>query len=41
MLFLNRRGLDDVHCRFDVVEADGDAAAPRLRWIRDAFRAGE
>jgi putative endonuclease len=41
MLFLHRRGLDDAHCRFDVVEADGDAAAPRLHWIRDAFRAGE
>lgn len=41
MLFLHRRGLDDAHCRFDVVEADGSAEAPRLRWIRDAFRAGE
>ena len=41
MLFLHRRGLDDAHCRFDVVEADGAAEAPRLRWIRDAFRAGE
>lgn len=28
-------------CRFDVVEADGDPAAPRLHWIRDAFRADE
>jgi putative endonuclease len=35
------RGLDDAHCRFDVVEADGAADAPRLHWIRDAFRAGE
>lgn len=25
-------------CRFDVVEADGDPARPRLTWIRDAFR---
>lgn len=25
-------------CRFDVVEADGDPDAPRLHWIRDAFR---
>ena len=25
-------------CRFDVVEADGDPQAPRLHWIRDAFR---
>lgn len=25
-------------CRFDVVEADGDPQAPRLNWLRDAFR---
>ncbi len=25
-------------CRFDVIEADGDAHAPRLIWLRDAFR---
>ena len=25
-------------CRFDVVEATGDPDAPRLNWIRDAFR---
>lgn len=28
-------------CRFDVVEAQGDPASPRLIWIRDAFRADE
>lgn len=28
-------------CRFDVIEADGDPAAPRLRWLRDAFRADD
>lgn len=28
-------------CRFDVVEADGDSDAPRLHWIRDAFRADD
>ena len=28
-------------CRFDVVEADGDPAAPRLHWLRDAFRADD
>lgn len=28
-------------CRFDVVEADGDPQAPRLNWVRDAFRADE
>lgn len=41
LLFLHKRGLDDAHCRFDVVEADGAADAPRLHWIRDAFRAGD
>ncbi|MDR0183551.1 YraN family protein [Lysobacter arvi] len=28
-------------CRFDVVEADGDPASPRLSWLKDAFRADE
>nr|WP_246606692.1 YraN family protein [Lysobacter antarcticus] len=28
-------------CRFDVVEADGDPAAPHLNWLRDAFRADD
>lgn len=28
-------------CRFDVVEAEGDAAAPHLNWLRDAFRADD
>jgi putative endonuclease len=28
-------------CRFDVVEAEGDPDEPRLRWIRDAFRADD
>ncbi|HJR74876.1 MAG TPA: YraN family protein [Luteimonas sp.] len=28
----------DAACRFDVVEADGDPQAPRLNWLRDAFR---
>jgi putative endonuclease len=31
----------NVPCRFDVVEADGDPDAPRLHWIRDAFRADD
>lgn len=25
-------------CRFDVMDASGDADAPQLHWIRDAFR---
>lgn len=28
-------------CRFDVIEADGDPAAPQLHWLRDAFRADD
>lgn len=35
------RAYRDAHCRFDVIEADGDPAAPRLHWLRDAFRADD
>ena len=28
----------DTPCRFDVIDASGDPEAPRLEWIRDAFR---
>lgn len=28
-------------CRFDVVDASGDAAAPAFDWLRDAFRADD
>ncbi|RNF84296.1 YraN family protein [Lysobacter psychrotolerans] len=28
-------------CRFDVIEADGAPDAPRLNWLRDAFRADD
>lgn len=35
---LAHRAFADVPCRFDVVEAEGDPAAPVLNWIRDAFR---
>ena len=31
----------ELPCRFDVVEAAGDPDAPRLHWLRDAFRADE
>ena len=31
----------DAACRFDVVEASGDPQAPRLDWLRDAFRADD
>lgn len=28
-------------CRFDVIDACGDPSAPRLDWLRDAFRADD
>lgn len=28
-------------CRFDVIDASGDPHAPRLDWLRDAFRADD
>ncbi|MDE2407704.1 MAG: YraN family protein [Xanthomonadaceae bacterium] len=31
----------DAACRFDVVAASGNPAAPQLDWLRDAFRADE
>lgn len=45
-LFLMRSPLlktrrNDPSCRFDVIEATGDPAQPRLHWIRDAFRADD
>ena len=41
-LFLaEHRELRNAACRFDVVEADGDPAAPRITWLRDAFRADD
>ena len=41
-LFLgSHRQFRDSACRFDVVFADGDPAAPNLTWLRDAFRADD
>ena len=31
----------DAPCRFDVVAASGDPAAPHFDWLRDAFRADD
>ena len=31
----------DAPCRFDVVAASGDPAAPQLDWLTDAFRADD
>ena len=33
-----RPRLASLPCRFDVVEASGDPAAPTLKWLKDAFR---
>jgi putative endonuclease len=41
LFLLAHRRYANAPCRFDVVEADGDPAAPRLNWLRDAFRADE
>ena len=30
--------LAQLPCRFDVVESEGDPAAPAIRWLKDAFR---
>ena len=35
------REFRDADCRFDVVEARGDVAAPVLDWLKDAFRADD
>lgn len=31
----------DVSCRFDVIDAAGDPATPRIEWLQDAFRADD
>lgn len=38
LFLLSHREFANAACRFDVVEADGDPEAPRLHWLRDAFR---
>lgn len=37
----SHRQFAHAHCRFDVVFADGDPAAPNITWLRDAFRADD
>lgn len=31
----------DTPCRFDVIDAAGDPATPRIEWLQDAFRADD
>lgn len=38
---LAHREFANAACRFDVIDADGDPEAPRLTWLRDAFRADD
>jgi len=38
---LSHRRYADTPCRFDVVDASGDPAAPVFDWLRDAFRADD
>lgn len=41
-LFLaSHRQFANAPCRFDVIVADGDPAAPNITWLRDAFRADD
>jgi putative endonuclease len=41
-VFLQRHPrLADAPCRFDVVAASGDPAAPGIEWLKDAFRADD
>ena len=41
-LFLaSHRQFANAPCRFDVVVADGDPSAPKITWLRDAFRADD
>jgi putative endonuclease len=37
-VYLRRRGLGDVPCRFDVVTIDESGDKPRVEILRDAFR---
>lgn len=40
--FLHRQPrFADAPCRFDVVDASGDPQAPRIEWLKDAFRADD
>ena len=37
----SHRAFADATCRFDVIDASGDPAAPTFDWLRDAFRADD
>ena len=41
LFLIAHRELRNAACRFDVIEAGGDPAAPHITWLRDAFRAAD
>lgn len=41
LFLLSHRQFANAPCRFDVVEASGDATAPSVTWMKDAFRADD
>jgi putative endonuclease len=41
LFLVGHRQYAQAPCRFDVIEAEGDPAAPQLHWIKDAFRADD
>jgi putative endonuclease len=41
MFLVAHRQYADAPCRFDVIDASGDPAAPHITWLRDAFRADD
>ena len=41
MFLVAHRQYGDAPCRFDVIDASGDPAAPHITWLRDAFRADD
>ncbi len=41
LFLLSHKQYAHAPCRFDVVEASGDANAPTLDWLQDAFRADD
>ena len=41
LFLLAHRQYANAPCRFDVIDASGDPCAPRLTWLRDAFRADD
>ncbi|MFT3755826.1 MAG: YraN family protein [Pseudoxanthomonas sp.] len=41
LFLMSHRQYANAPCRFDVVQASGNADAPTLEWMKDAFRADD